>query len=104
MDEKWVDVFSFTFDNGGENALHQQLNELWVKTYFCDSYCSYQKGAIENLNMFIRQYLPRNTDLSKLTQHDIYIIQEKLNNIPRKCLWYLSPNEFFYKITWVKPN
>jgi len=104
MDEIWVNVFSFTFDNGGENALHQQLNELWVKTYFCDSYCSYQKGAIENLNMFIRQYLPRNTDLSKLTQHDIYIIQEKLNNRPRKCLWYLSPNEFFYKKTWVKPN
>ena len=104
MDEIWINVFSFTFDNGGENALHQQLNELWVKTYFCDPYCSYQKGAIENLNMFIRQYLPRNTDLSKLTNHDIYIIQEKLNNRPRKCLWYLSPNEFFYKKTWVKPN
>jgi IS30 family transposase len=104
MDEIWVNVFSFTFDNGWENALHQQLNELWVKTYFCDPYCSYQKGAIENLNMFIRQYLPRNTDVSKLTQQDIYIIQEKLNNRPRKCLWYLSPNEFFYKKTWVKPN
>ena len=104
MDEIWVNVFSFTFDNGWENALHQQLNELGVKTYFCDPYCSYQKGAIENLNMFIRQYLPRNTDVSKLTQQDIYIIQEKLNNRPRKCLWYLSPNEFFYKKTWVKPN
>ena len=104
MDEIWGNVFSFTFDNGGENALHQQLNELWVKTYFCDPYCSYQKGAIENLNMFIRQYLPRNTDVSKLTNQDIYIIQEKLNNRPRKCLWYLSPNEYFYKKTWVKPN
>jgi IS30 family transposase len=104
MDEIWVNVFSFTFDNGWENALHQQLNELGVKTYFCDPYCSYQKGAIENLNMFIRQYLPRNTDVSKLTQQDIYIIQEKLNNRPRKCLWYLSPNEFFYEKTWVKPN
>lgn len=97
-------VFSFTFDNWGENALHEQLKELWVKTYFCDPYCSYQKWAIENLNMFIRQYLPRSTDVSKLTNQDIYIIQEKLNNRPRKCLWYLSPNEFFYKKTWVKPN
>jgi IS30 family transposase len=104
MDEIWVPVYSYTFDNWGENALHQQLNELWVKTYFCDPYCSHQKGAIENLNMFIRQYLPRNTDVSQLTQYDIYIIQEKLNNRPRKCLWYLSPNEFFYKKTWVKPN
>jgi len=104
MEEIWVNVFSFTFDNWWENALHQQLNELGVKSYFCDPYCSYQKGAIENLNMFIRQYLPRNTDVSKLTHNDIYIIQEKLNNRPRKCLGYLSPNEFFYKKTWVKPN
>lgn len=104
MDEIWITVKSFTFDNWGENALHKQLNDLWVKTYFCDPYCSYQKGAIENLNMFIRQYLPSNTDVSKLNNHDIYIIQEKLNNRPRKCLWYLSPNEFFYKKTWVKPN
>ena len=104
MEENWVNIYSFTFDNGGENALHQELNDLWVNTYFCDPYCSYQKGAIENLNMFIRQYLPRNTDVSLLTPNDIYIIQEKLNNRPRKCLWYLSPNEFFYKKTWVKPN
>ena len=75
-----------------------------IKLFHNDPYCSYQKGAIENLNMFIRQYLPRNTNVSKLTPHDIYIIQEKLNNRPRKCLWYLSPNEFFYKKTWVKPN
>lgn len=104
MDEIWVNIFSFTFDNGWENALHQQLNKLWVKTYFCDPYCSYQKWAIENLNMFIRQYLPRNTDVSTLTNSEIHIIQEKLNNRPRKCLGYLSPNEFFYKKTWVKPN
>ena len=51
------------------------------------------------MNMFIRQYLPRNTDLSKLTTEDIYNIQEKLNNRPRKCLNYLSPNEFYYKET-----
>lgn len=104
MDEIWSPVFSFTFDNWGENALHEQLKELWVKTYFCDPYCSYQKWAIENLNMFIRQYLPRSTDVSKFTKQDIYIIQEKLNNRPRRCLGYLSPNEFFYKKTWVKPN
>jgi IS30 family transposase len=99
MEEIGVAIHSFTFDNGGENALHQELHDFGVKTYFCDPYCSYQKGAIENLNMFIRQYLPRSTDVSKLTSHDIYIIQEKLNNRPRKCLGYLTPNEFFYKKT-----
>lgn len=104
MEELGVKIHSFTFDNWLENVLHTQLRDLWVNTYFCDAYCSYQKWSIENLNLLIRQYLPRNTDLSNITPHDIYIIQEKLNNRPRKCLGYLSPNEFFYKKTWVKPN
>lgn len=104
MEELWVSVHSFTFDNGWENAYHEELHKLWVKTYFCDPYCSYQKWSIENLNMFIRQYLPRNKDVSLLTEDDIYEIQEKLNNRPRKCLGYYSPNEYFYKLTWKKPN
>lgn len=102
MEELGVDINSFTFDNGTENVLHIQLNEFGVKTYFCDAYSSWQKGAVENMNMFIRQYLPRKTDVSCLTSQDIYIIQEKLNNRPRKCLGYLTPNEFFYRETGVK--
>lgn len=104
MEELGVDIYSFTFDNGTENARHIELNELWVQTYFCDPYSSWQKGSIENLNMFIRQYLPRNIDIWTITDNDIYNIQERLNNRPRKCLGYLTPNEFFYKKTWVKPN
>ncbi len=104
MDELGNPVLSITYDNGWENAKHQELHQFGVKTFFCDPYSSYQKGSIENLNMFIRQYLPRNIDLDTITNEDIYIIQEKLNNRPRKCLGYLTPNEFFYKKTWVKPN
>ena len=102
FEEYWLDIYSFTFDNWLENAYHTQLHELWVLTYFCDTYSSWQKWTVENMNMFIRQYLPRNTDLSKITLHDLQNIQEKLNNRPRKCLNYLSPNEFFCKETWVK--
>ena len=104
MEELWVEIHSFTFDNWLENVYHTQLREIWIKTYFCDPYCSYQKGSIENLNLLIRQYLHRKTDFSEITSHDIYIIQEKINNRPKKCLGYLSPNEFFYKETWIKPN
>ena len=102
MEELGVDIYSFTFDNGTENVFHTQLNKFGVKTYFCDAYSSWQKGAVENMNMFIRQYLPSKTDVSTLTLQHIHIIQEKLNNRPRKCLGYLTPNEFFYKETGVK--
>ncbi len=85
---------SMTFDNGSENAGHTELKRSFgLETYFCDPYSAWQKGGVENVNGLIRQYLPRQTDLSKLTDEDIEQIQEKLNNRPRKSLSYLTPNE-----------
>lgn len=85
---------SITFDNGTEGARHSQLrNDYDIKTYFCDAYASWQKGGVENLNGLIRQYIPKGTDISKLTNQDIYVIQEKLNNRPRKKLNFLTPNQ-----------
>jgi len=89
---------SLTRDNGTENVKHEETKRVFnVQSYFCDGYCSWQKGGVENLNKLIRQYLPRSTDLSKLTDDDIYQIQERLNNRPRKSLNYLTPNEVFAK-------
>lgn len=86
---------SVTFDRGSENAYHWGIKEEYgIKTYFCDPYSSWQKGAVENINMFLRQYLPRNIKLNKLTDDEIYQIQEKLNNRPRKCLGWFTPNEY----------
>lgn len=90
---------TMTFDNGTEGALHTKIRDDWsMHTYFCDPFASWQKGGVENANKLIRQYLPRSTDLSKLTDRDIYEIQEKLNNRPRKCLGYLSANEVIHKV------
>jgi IS30 family transposase len=85
---------TITFDNGTENAKHLEIKkEYGLETYFCDPFASWQKGGVENANKLIRQYLPRKTDLGQLTDRDIYEIQERLNNRPRKILNYLSPNE-----------
>jgi len=87
---------SVTFDNGSEGSRHHELRKLFgVKTYFCDSFKSWQKGGVENMNKLIRQYLPRNVDLKNVSKKQIYLIQERLNNRPRKKLKYLSPNEFW---------
>ena len=45
--------------------------------------------------MFLRQYLPKNTLIDSITDEEIYEIQEKLNNRLRKCLKYMTPNEYF---------
>lgn len=81
---------SMTFDNGTENYQH---NQLGLKTYFCDPYCAWQKGGVENMNKLIRQYIPKRVDLKKYTPRQIQAIQERLNNRPRKGLKYQTPNE-----------
>lgn len=87
---------SVTRDNGKENAIHEKtLNDFGIPTYFCDPYCSWQKGGIENLNKLIRQYLPKRFDFAKITDREIYEIQEKLNSRPRKSNNYLTPNEVY---------
>ena len=50
MKEKNINIKSVTFDNGSEFAGHKKLNELGIKTYFCDPGSPYQKGSIENLD------------------------------------------------------
>lgn len=81
---------TITFDNGFENYYHR---EIGIDTYFCKPFASWQKGSVENVNKLLRRYLPRNTNLDELADRDIYLIQEKLNNRPRKRLNYQTPNE-----------
>ena len=85
---------SITWDNGKEGVCHTKIRDGYdIETYFCDTYASWQKGGVENLNGLLRQYLPKGTDMSTITDEQIYAIQEKLNNRPRKGLKYLTPNE-----------
>lgn len=81
---------SITRDNGSENVLH---HETEVPSYFCNTYCSWQKGGVENLNGLIREYFPKKSNLDKVEESYVYAIQEKLNNRARKALNYLTPNE-----------
>jgi transposase, IS30 family len=85
---------SITYDNGSENHNHETINkELGTKSYFCEPYHSWEKGAVEQVNMLIRRYVPKGADLSKLTEEQVQTIEKKLNNRPRKCLGYKTPQE-----------
>ena len=95
------DLFlSLTWDNGKEGVCHTRIRDGYdVDTYFCDPYASWQKGGVENLNGLIREYLPKKTDMDTITDEDVYRIQEKLNNRPRKKLGYLTPNKALAALT-----
>lgn len=81
---------SITRDNGTENALH---HETEVPSYFCDAYCSWQEGGVENLNGLLREEFPKRMNLDTVTDVEVYAVQEKLNNRPRKANQFLTPNE-----------
>ena len=87
-------VLTITSDNGKEFAYHQHVsNALDADFYFAKPYSAWQRGTNENTNGLVRYYLPKGTDFSTLTHKDIQKIEDKLNNRPRKCLGYKTPNE-----------
>ncbi|MBS3747127.1 MAG: IS30 family transposase [Wenzhouxiangellaceae bacterium] len=91
-------VQTLTLDNGKELSRHQVVaRALDVAVFFADPYASWQRGTNENTNGLIRQYLPKNRDLSTLTGAEILKIERRINNRPRKCLDYRTPHEVFNK-------
>lgn len=89
---------SITTDNGLEFAHHEYITKkLGVAVYFTDPYSSWQKGAIENQNGLIRQYIPKSTDFDTITHQFVTKVADKINHRPRKKLNFLSPFECFYE-------
>jgi IS30 family transposase len=87
---------SVTFDNGSEFSLHYQLrDDLGMQTWFCDTHSPWQKGGVENTAGRIRRFLPRTTDPTTLTKGVLAMLTKRLNNTPRKCLGFKTPNEAF---------
>jgi transposase, IS30 family len=87
-------VKTLTYDQGSEMAEHALLAlNAGIEVYFADAHSPWQKGAIENANGLLRQYLPKGTNLANHTQAELDVIAEKLNNRLRECLDWKTPNE-----------
>ena len=89
-------VKTITFDNGLEFSKHAAIDKaLKSKSYFADPFSSWQRGSNENLNGLVRQYIPKKRPLSTVTNQELAMIQDRLNNRPRKRLGFKTPNEVF---------
>ena len=87
---------SLTLDNDIAFQKHTRLSKLiQAPIYFCKPYHSWEKGGVENANRLIRRDIPKGCDIARFTNRDIWDIQHKLNNRPRKVLGYKTAKEVF---------
>ena len=92
-------VRTITADNGTEFHSYKDIElATGVRFYFATPHHSWERGTNENTNGLIRQYLPKRTSMTKLTQQQCNVIANKLNARPRKRLDYRTPAECFYEI------
>ena len=91
-------IKSITTDNGTEFACHEMIaKSLGVTIYFADPYASWQKGAIENANGLIRQYVPKK-NFEHISQQQITKYSKKINMRPRKKLDFKTLQDCFYEL------
>lgn len=92
--KRFPELKTLTLDNDILFVMHKDLEKLLkVKIYFCHPYHSWEKGSIENLNGFIRKYIPKSDNLSLYDRSEIKTIERRANNRFMKCLTFSTPNE-----------
>jgi IS30 family transposase len=85
---------SMTYDRGSEMACHPELSRrLKIDIWFCDPHAPWQRGSNENTNGLLRQFFPKGTDLSCLSQTALNDVARMMNHRPRKTLGWRTPAE-----------
>ena len=83
---------SLTWDQGKEMHAHKRFTIATnVQVYFCDPRSPWQRGSNENTNGLVRQYFPRGTNFSRISQASLNAIALRLNQRPRKTLGFETP-------------
>jgi IS30 family transposase len=92
-------VRSITMDRGPEDSGYLKIaKSLGVDIYGCTPYHSWEKGSVENTIQRLRRYIPKGESIDNITQTYLTLLEDKFNNTPRKCLGFLTPNEYYERI------
>jgi IS30 family transposase len=87
---------TLTYDQGGEMSQHKLFTkETRITVYFAHPHSPWERGTNENTNSLLRQYFPKGTDFSKISRTRLKVVQDELNDRPRKTLGWHTPHEKF---------
>lgn len=85
---------TLTLDNGVENHRWEEIErDTGLSVYFAHPYHSWERGTNENTNGLIREYFPKKTDFTQVSDEEIAKVEYDLNTRPRKRLNWLTPLE-----------
>jgi IS30 family transposase len=86
---------TITADNGGEFLDSDSIKKVAKcdEVYYAHPYSSWERGSNENGNRILRRFVPKGTDIGKLTTKELQRIEDWVNNYPRKILNYKSANQ-----------
>ena len=91
-------VKTLTYDNGKEFSRHAEIDKALGSTgYFARPFASWERGSNENFNGLLQQYVPKKRNMANITDEEIKMIENRLNNRPRKRLGYRTPAEVFHQ-------
>lgn len=90
---------TITWDQGVEMAKVANF-ELATdfKVYFCDPHSPWQRPSNENVNGLVREFFPKGTDFTKVTDEEVAEAQWLINNRPRKVLNWKMPSEMIREL------
>ena len=89
-------IKKFTVDRGKEFAGYNEIEKtLNIDVYFADLYAYWQRGTNENTNGLLREFYPKGFDFSTITQNELDVVVNIINNRPSKCPGYKTPAEVF---------
>ena len=87
-------VKSISLDNGSEFSEFRKLEEnLNTLVYFAEPHKPWQRGTNESTNDIVRFFFPKGFDFRAVTDEDIQLVEDLINNRPRKCLAWETPTE-----------
>jgi transposase, IS30 family len=85
---------SLTWDQGPEMRDRKQIHiDAGIDVFFCHPHAPRQRGSNDNTNGLLRQYFPKGTDFSTVTEAVLDTVADELNDRPRKRLGFAKPTE-----------